>query len=498
MESSLAAAASLGLLAAATPVLVAFIQDPMEVATGIWVVAIVFVWVVGRAVARQERLVVELEGTRRQLAQQALLAERRRIARDVHDVVGHGLAAVMLQVTSARHVLRRDPDAAEEALRSAEEVGRDSMQELRRTVTLLRSHDEAGMAAPVPSASEIPALVDQARTGGLAVELRMRGDFARIPPGVGVAVYRIVQEALANAARHAPHARTMLGLELASGRVELLAETSGTSRRTIRLRARTTPLRADRDAGAGDGARRRVCRRADTRRLAGAVPASAGRRAKPVIRVAIVDDQAIVRAGLARILSPADGFEVVAQCADGRQAVEELPAIRPDVILMDVRMPALDGIAATVQLRGLDEPLDVLVLTTFGEDEVLWGVIEAGAAGFVLKDSTAEDLIAAVRAVAGGAAWFDPAVAPRLLERYRRVVAPAARDAARLDLLTDREHDVLRLMARGATNAEIGATLFVAEATVKTHVGSIFGKLGVRDRARRSCSPTTTASSRPA
>jgi DNA-binding NarL/FixJ family response regulator len=202
-----------------------------------------------------------------------------------------------------------------------------------------------------------------------------------------------------------------------------------------------------------------------------------------VIRVAIVDDQAIVRAGLARILSPADGFEVVAECADGRQAVEELPALHPGVVLMDVRMPALDGIAATAQLRRLDEPLDVLVLTTFGEDEVLWGAIEAGAAGFVLKDSTAEDLIAAVRAVAGGAAWFDPAVAPRLLERYRRVVAPAARDAARLDLLTDREHDVLRLMARGATNAEIGATLFVAEATVKTHVGSIFGKLGVRDRA---------------
>ena len=202
-----------------------------------------------------------------------------------------------------------------------------------------------------------------------------------------------------------------------------------------------------------------------------------------MIRAAIVDDQAIVRAGLARILSPADGFEVVAECSDGRQAVEELPALRPDVVLMDVRMPALDGIAATAQLRGLHDPLEVLVLTTFGEDEVLWGAIEAGAAGFVLKDSTADDLIAAARAVAGGAAWFDPAVAPRLLERYRRVVAPAARDAARLDLLTDREHDVLRLMARGATNAEIGSTLLVAEATVKTHVGSIFGKLGVRDRA---------------
>jgi DNA-binding NarL/FixJ family response regulator len=202
-----------------------------------------------------------------------------------------------------------------------------------------------------------------------------------------------------------------------------------------------------------------------------------------MIRIAIVDDQAIVRAGLARILSPADGFEVVAECVDGRQAVDELPALRPDVVLMDVRMPALDGIAATAQLRSLDEPLEVLVLTTFGENEVLWGAIEAGAAGFVLKDCTAEDLIAAVRAVAAGAAWFDPAVAPRLLERYRRVVAPAARDAARLDLLTGRERDVLRLMARGATNAEIAAALYVAEATVKTHVGSVFTKLGVRDRA---------------
>jgi DNA-binding NarL/FixJ family response regulator len=202
-----------------------------------------------------------------------------------------------------------------------------------------------------------------------------------------------------------------------------------------------------------------------------------------VIRVALVDDQAIVRAGLARILSPADGFEVVVECADGREAVERLPAIEPDVILMDVRMPRLDGIAATEQLRASPDPPPVLVLTTFGEDEVLWGTLEAGASGFVLKDSSAEDLIAAVRAVAGGGAWFDPGVAPRVLEHYRRVVAPASRDAARLELLTEREHDVLRLMARGATNGEIAATLYVAEATVKTHVGSIFTKLDVRDRA---------------
>ena len=202
-----------------------------------------------------------------------------------------------------------------------------------------------------------------------------------------------------------------------------------------------------------------------------------------MIRVAIVDDQTIVRAGLARILSPADGFEVVAECADGGEAVQQLPALHPDVVLMDVRMPHLDGIAATAKLRAVDDPLDILVLTTFGEDEVLWGAIAAGAAGFVLKDCSAEDLIAAVRAVAGGGAWFDPGVAPRLLDQYRRLVAPTAREAARLQLLTDRENEILKLMARGATNAEIAETLYVAEATVKTHIGSIFAKLGVRDRA---------------
>jgi DNA-binding NarL/FixJ family response regulator len=198
-----------------------------------------------------------------------------------------------------------------------------------------------------------------------------------------------------------------------------------------------------------------------------------------VIRVGLVDDQAIVRAGVARILSPEDGFEVVAECADGVEAVERLPGLSLDVVLMDIRMPRMDGIEAT---RSLGGAVPVLVLTTFGEDEVLWGALEAGAAGFVLKDSSAEDLIAAARAVAGGGAWFDQAVAPRVLAQYRRLVAPAAREVARIDDLTDREHDVLRLMARGATNAEIAGELFVAEATVKTHVGSIFMKLGVRDR----------------
>jgi signal transduction histidine kinase len=224
---SLATAASLGLLAVAAPVAAALIQDPAEIAVGIWILGISFPWVLGRAFRRQVQLAGQLEASRRELAEQAVLAERRNIARDIHDLVGHGLAAVMLQVTSARHVLRRDPAAAEEALRSAEELGRRSMTELRRTLALLRSDDETGVAPPLPSATEIAALVDHARAGGLDVELRVRGDLSRISPTVGVAAYRITQEALANAALHAPRAQTVVGLELADGQMRLEVESNG-------------------------------------------------------------------------------------------------------------------------------------------------------------------------------------------------------------------------------------------------------------------------------
>jgi signal transduction histidine kinase len=221
---SLATAVMLGLLAVVAPVAVSLITD---IAVGIWILGVIFPWVLGRAVARQRQLLVQLDATRRELARQALIAERRGIARDVHDFVGHGLAAVMLQVTSARHVLRRDPTAAEEALRAAEQVGRRSMQELRRTVALLRRDDETGVPPPLPSAAEIPTLVADAKTGGLPVDLRTRADLSTIPTGVGVALYRIVQEVLANVAHHAPRAPTSIRLEVAEGLVVLVAETSG-------------------------------------------------------------------------------------------------------------------------------------------------------------------------------------------------------------------------------------------------------------------------------
>jgi DNA-binding NarL/FixJ family response regulator len=202
-----------------------------------------------------------------------------------------------------------------------------------------------------------------------------------------------------------------------------------------------------------------------------------------VIRVVIVDDQPVVRAGAARILGPADGFEVVAECGDGDEVGPAVAAHRPDLVLMDVRMRRVDGVTATRSLGREGGAPPVLMFTTFDDDDVLWGALDAGAAGFILKDCSAEDLIAAARAVAGGAAWLDPKVAPRVLQAFRANVRPRLAEAARVTELTNREHDVLQHMARGATNAEIAAALTVSEATVKTHVGAVFSKLGARDRA---------------
>jgi DNA-binding NarL/FixJ family response regulator len=202
-----------------------------------------------------------------------------------------------------------------------------------------------------------------------------------------------------------------------------------------------------------------------------------------VIRVVIVDDQPVVRSGIARILGPDDGFEIVAECGDGDEAAEAVAMHEPDLVLMDVRMRRMDGVTATRVLNEGGSETPVLMLTTFDDDDALWGALDSGAAGFVLKDAAAEDLIAAARAVAGGAAWLDPKVASRVLTAFRSNVRPRLAAEARIEQLTDREHDVLRLMARGSTNTEIAGALFVSEATVKSHVGAIFTKLGVRDRA---------------
>ena len=198
------------------------------------------------------------------------------------------------------------------------------------------------------------------------------------------------------------------------------------------------------------------------------------------ITVILVDDQELVRSGLRRILRRKDGFVIVGECSDGDEVAAAVAEHRPDVVVMDLRMKRMDGIEATRRLAGPDAP-PVLALTTFNEDELLSGVLRAGAAGFVLKDSSAEELIRAVRAVAAGDSYLDPAVTSRVLHTYRHAVQ-APPDVA-VGELTGRELDVLTLIAKGRSNAEIAAELFISEVTVKSHIGHIFVKLDLRDRA---------------
>lgn len=203
------------------------------------------------------------------------------------------------------------------------------------------------------------------------------------------------------------------------------------------------------------------------------------------MRVAVVDDQALVRGGFAAMLSLQDDIEVVAEAADGVSAIEIARAHRPDVILMDIRMPVMDGLAATkIIVDSADWPVKVLILTTFDPDEYVYEALRAGASGFVLKDISPEDLVAAVRTVNDGGALLAPSVTRRLISRFATPPTLDRSVVARLDRLTNRERDVLVAVAAGLSNIEIADALFVGAATVKSHVSSILTKLGLTNRAQ--------------
>jgi DNA-binding NarL/FixJ family response regulator len=203
-----------------------------------------------------------------------------------------------------------------------------------------------------------------------------------------------------------------------------------------------------------------------------------------VIRVLVVDDQALVRGGLAAMLDAQEDIEVVGEAEDGGKAVDAALSLRPDVVLMDVRMPNVDGIEATRRLNAHPGAPHVLVLTTFDLDEYVYEALRAGAAGFLLKDAPPDRLAAAVRTVAAGESLLAPAVTRRLVERFVRRPPPEAARREAFAELTEREVEVVRLVARGMTNADIAAELFLSEATVKTHLTRILSKLGLRDRVQ--------------
>jgi DNA-binding NarL/FixJ family response regulator len=203
-----------------------------------------------------------------------------------------------------------------------------------------------------------------------------------------------------------------------------------------------------------------------------------------MIRAVVADDQAVVRGGLRMILEAQDDIEVVGEAGDGAAAVELVRELQPDVVLMDIRMPEMDGIEATRRLALAGSGARVLVLTTYGLDEYVYEALKAGAAGFLIKTDSPERLVEAVRVVADGESLLAPEVTRRLIDRFLAGARPGGSAPPELEELTARELEVLKLVARGLSNAEIAQTLFVSDGTVKTHVSSVLSKLGLRDRVQ--------------
>ena len=381
-------------------------------------------WVAGWLVSRHTRR-ADVMALRAQTAEQAqviaLREERARIARELHDVVSHGLSVVVLQTLAARAALAdARPTEIGRHLNAVESTARDALAEMRRMLGLLQVDDldQTQPAAPSPGLRNLPDLVQRARSAGLdADDSGVNLDTVRsegLSEGMELTVYRIVQEALTNAAKHAPGARVQITLARRRGPGCRRGHRRRRTRRPLRgPRGRT---RTGRHARAGRALPRHTARRADLdRRIRG--PGHAGDRAgrnrvdgggARVISVLLADDQVLVRDGFRSLIEREPDLQVVAEASDGAQAITLAREHRPDVVLMDIRMPRVDGLTATRQVLAAPQPPRVLVLTTFDRNEWVYQALRAGASGFLLKDVRASQLTDAIRTVAAGESLLAP------------------------------------------------------------------------------------------
>ena len=448
--------------------------------------------------AELEQRAQYLEESREEEARRRVAEERLRIARDLHDVIAHGIATIHMQSGAALHVLDRHPEQAGPALAAIKELSKQTLDELRSTVGVLRDDDEVPLA-PAPGLDQVDTLIENARNAGVAITVDCDARPAAVPAAVDLAAYRIVQEALTNVMRHAgvnATATVTIRHEADAVRIEVVddgrgAVGGGRCRPARRARHR-------RDVRTGGHCRRGRDRRSPprrrVRRARQAAAVELGRRssimttpAEPVvIRVLVADDQMLLRAGLRMLLDAEDDIEVVGEADDGTAAIELTRRLLPDVVVMDIRMPNVDGLAATRTI--VADPslasVHVVVLTTFDLDEYVFEAIRAGATGFLLKDAEPTELLRAIRYAASGESLLAPSVTRRLIAQFAASPEHRTVDPNALGVLTEREREIVALVAGGLNNDEIAEALFISPATARTHVSRAMIKLGARDRAQ--------------
>jgi len=421
--------------------------------------------------SESERMTAELDRAHRA---ERSLAQRNRLARELHDSIGHALTVTTLQAGAASRVLDTDPAFVARALDAIADAGRTALEELDHVLGLLR--EGAGSdRAPQPDLRDLDALLDGARSAGVTVTADVDGTTAAVPPAVSREAYRIVQEGLTNALRHAGPVPVTVTVGVGGDAVELALTNALGSAQAAAGGGRGWPACAN---------GWRYCAvswsRAPSRASGGSVRASPWHHDR-MIGLLLVDDEELVRAGLRVILDAEPDFEVRGEASDGSEVPGLVRRLVPDVVLMDVRMPTVDGIAATRHLVAtMDRPPRVLVLTTFGNDGYVYDALAAGATGFLLKRARPAEIVQAVRTVAAGESLLFPAAVRDLVATRGRRGGDALRGAG----LTEREGEVLRWMARGLSNAEIARELVVGVETVKTHVGNVLAKVGARDRTQ--------------
>ncbi|CAM5366420.1 Protein-glutamate methylesterase/protein-glutamine glutaminase [Streptomyces badius] len=469
-----------------------------EVVSYVW--GLVFVILLGIAVRTRreytEALVERAHRLERERDQQARLAaadERTRIAREMHDIIGHNLSVITGLADGGAYAAGKNPERAGQALEAIGTTSRQALSELRRLLGVLRDDHPDAERTPQPTLDELAPLIERVRGAGLPVHLELTGSPTphALTPGRQLTVYRVVQEALTNTLKHATaptsatvtltYSRTHLEARITDtgtgvGRAAETEETAGSPGHHGHARTRSTVRRLPR-SGAASG----------PHRMAGTAPPSPGGIAL-VTTVLIADDQPMQRFGFRMLLESQDDMTVVGEASNGTEAVHMVARHHPDVVLMDIRMPGLDGIEATRRVIASGARTRILIVTTFDLDEYAYDGLRAGASGFLVKDALPEELLAGIRAVAAGDAVVAPTLTHRLLDAYvhHLPVVPGTRVTSdpRITALTEREREILTVIGQGWSNTEIAARLHLAESTVKTHVTRILAKTGARDRVQ--------------